>query len=536
MKESVSASKLPFSGMVGTYSDRQKIITETLGIAALAVLVAVITNWRWVGYQGHDDFYYTMAAFDWIENFPAVGANHWALRYPLVVSMAASLTGYGYHIASLGIPNLVAFLTYLIVQYWAVRRWIGALAAAIATLLAITLPQFAVQATYANPDLIEMTFVMTSFWLFIASWRAKLKSQSFWLIASGLLAGVGFITRETSVALILVYGLFFVFCPRMPRVRYLLIAVGFVVVFGAQTAYLAARTGDLLYRQQISATHDVVDRSSKASDAATGGAAVDNEGVLAVRPLFAPFAAIFVSQKYGILFILALPAMVWVPLTGRLTKLQREVVDGVSICGLVSFVFVAASANILYIVPRYFMVAAACSLVVLAVFLADLVHRRGALRVFGLLACTAMVSSSLFLLYLENIDPMRSEKEIIGYASLQAEPLSVDPETYARLTVFLRLMPSAPNVVQLPPRAGGLVAVTEGVIEQCASKIGCGFRERNVPFTVKPDWKLVEKMEPPLRDIAALLRIAGVERFISRDILRKIEQPGLAVSIYRRPA
>ena len=44
------------------------------------------------------------------------------------------------------------------------------------------------------------------------------------------------------------YGICFLFRPMMPRRFYFIMAFGFIVVDGAQIAYLWAKTGDPLYR------------------------------------------------------------------------------------------------------------------------------------------------------------------------------------------------------------------------------------------------------------------------------------------------
>jgi hypothetical protein len=47
------------------------------------------------------------------------------------------------------------------------------------------------------------------------------------------------------------YSLLFLFRPAMPRWRYLLIALGFVIVVGGEAGCFALRTGDPLYRLHL---------------------------------------------------------------------------------------------------------------------------------------------------------------------------------------------------------------------------------------------------------------------------------------------
>jgi len=324
-------------------------MSEAPTALALAGTAIVILWWRWVGYQGHDDAYYAAAALDWVQHFPALGTQHWALRYPLVLPTAALIRIFGFSVPALAAIDLAAYAAFLLVGYAAARHWFGWPAAAALTAIAILVPQFPVQATYANPDLLEMALVMGSFWLVMLArqrggpWRL--------MLSAGVLAGVGFLTRETTMALGPLYGLMLLARPAMARWRYLLIGVGFFAVVGAQMGYFAVQTGDPLYRVRLSATHDLVDRTAQAARV-TG--TLDKEGVLATGLVAAPLAALFVSQKYGLLFYLAVPAYLVSRRARWLNDAGLSVLDWAALGAIASFLFVALNVGILYIVPRYF--------------------------------------------------------------------------------------------------------------------------------------------------------------------------------------
>lgn len=78
----------------------------------------------------------------------------------------------------------------------------------------------------------------------------------------------------------------------------------------SQTAYLTARTGDPLYRINITKPAQLgrVDRTKLAARTAAARRSLDAEGVLPVHPLLNPVLGLIVSQKYGLLFVLAAPA------------------------------------------------------------------------------------------------------------------------------------------------------------------------------------------------------------------------------------
>ena len=506
---------------------------ELLGICGLGLLALAVLYWRWVGYQGHDDASYAAAALDWVEHFPPLGTNHWALRYPLVLPIAGVIALSGPSVPALATVNLMAYAAFLAVNYWAARHWFGRTAAVLLTVIGIVLPQFPVQATYANPDLPEMALSVLSFWAFLlaqernGAWRM--------LLLSGLLAGIGVMTRETSLFLVLFYGILFLIRPGMPRWRFLLIAAGFAVVVGAQAGYFAVRTGDPFYRARISATHDAVDRAAKLAEAKQAGRSLDSEGVLATNPWVAPLAVIFVSQKYGLLFFLAIPAYAILRAGCWMTRRQRGVIDFAGLGAVVSFLFVALNAEILYIVPRYFMVPAALAAVPVAVLAAHWLGAGGLRRRLAILAGAGFVASSLMLLYLENTRPMLAEERIRAFVAAADGPVHVDPETARRLRYLLLAHGLLDRVSTAAPGGNSLVATEDGVVQACLRDPACTLRDRMLRFVPGPGWVEVTRYEPPRRAIAGVIRFIGLEPLLPADILRKIERPGTTAVVYRVP-
>ena len=506
---------------------------EAASIACLLLLACGILYWRWVGYQGHDDASYAAAAMDWVNNFPPLGTNHWALRYPLVLPAAAAIALFGPSVAALALVNLVAYASFLAINYLAVRHWFGWGAAALVSLIGILLPQFPVQATYANPDLLEMTLAVASFWtLMLARERGGPWGS---MLFCGVIAGLGFLTRETSLSLVVLYGVLFLFRPAMPRWRYLLVALGFVLVVGGEAGYFAVRTGDPLYRTRISATHDHVDRGAKEREAASAGQTLDSEGVLATSPVLAPLAAVFVSQKYGLLFFLAIPAFIAGRAGRWMTPAQRSVLDCAGLGSLVAFLFVALNAGILYVVPRYFMVPAALAAVPVAVLCAHWLGTAGLRRAVAALAVLGFAASSLVLLYLENTRPMLAEERIAQFAAGSTEPVHVDPETGRRIHYLVLADGLQERVSSEPPGPGSLVAAEDGVVGECMRSPGCTLHERMTPFVPGPGWTEVARYQPPRRAIAAVLQAVGLDRVLPRDIRHKVEQPGVDAVVYRTP-
>jgi 4-amino-4-deoxy-L-arabinose transferase-like glycosyltransferase len=497
---------------------------EAAWLVFLLALCAVVLAWRWVGFQGHDDAYYAAAALDWRR----LGTDHWALRYPLVLPMAAALAVIGPHLVALALPTLIAYLAWLLSTYLGLRTRFGWQTAALAALAGILVPEFPVQATYANPDLLELAFVLAAFWCHQAALRTP--DRMLPLLHCGVLAGLAFLTRETSAALVLYFGALCAVRPGMPRRLYAPVALSFAAVVGCECAYFAVRAGDYLYRAHLSAAHDMVDRAAQATRAAAAGHALDSEGVLAGGPVWQVFAALCVSQKYGLLFVLAAPAT-WYALRGeRLSPAERRVVTDAALLAGSFILFVALAASKLYIVPRYFTAAAGAAVIPLAAAGGCLWRARPRLAAAAIVLCAA---TCVPLLAVENTDPLFAVRRLLALAADPRALIHTDPYTAAQAAIPLRLAGLTNRVSTDPPAPGDLVAIPDGVALACLASRTCGFKARMAPFTPTPGWVRLRCEAAPTPLPGRLVQAIGLARFTPPDILRKLASPNPALCIYR---
>jgi len=498
---------------------------EPLVVAALAVVCVFVLAWRWVGYQGHDDLYYTNAALDWRHHFPAVGHDHWALRYPLVLPMAAALALFGQTLWALAVPTLLAYLAWLVFSYLCLRAWSGWPTAALATLAAILIPEFPVQATYANPDILELAFVMAAFWCHQSALSQPERTLP--LLHCGALAALAFLTRETSAALILYFAFLCLFRPGMPRRHYAYIALTFAAVVSTEFFYLGLRTGDVLYRLHLSATHDQVNRAAQATAAATAGHALDSEGVLAGSPAFQLFSVLFISQKYGLLFLLA-PIAAWFALhRDRFMPRERRLVIDACILALAFILFIGFAETKLYIVPRYFTAPAGAALIPLAIAAAALFRTTPRLAV---MATALFAALNLPLLAVENTDPLFAVHRLVALAATSPETIHTDPATEAEAAIPLAFAHLTARISTDPPPPGAFVALPENAAATCLASRTCGFKDQMAPFTPTPTWTLIHRDAPPVPLLASLARLIPS---LPPDIRHKLESPTPALLIYK---
>src|SRR3546814_21095083 len=74
------------------------------------------------GYTGEDDAHYLFAADAWRSGQWFLGVNHWHLRHPHVLAIAASFTLFGRTEGAMILPTVVAFLGVITPTVWLVRR------------------------------------------------------------------------------------------------------------------------------------------------------------------------------------------------------------------------------------------------------------------------------------------------------------------------------------------------------------------------------------------------------------------------------
>jgi len=499
------------------------------GAGALTILTLALLAAFHVGFQASDDASYLAGALGWLERFPYVGSSHWALRHTITLPTALAIRLFGLNETAVSLTNVAYYLGFLLVNGAFMTRYLGGLAAGTATLLMVVLPGFTVVATYLNSDMPELFYVCCAFWIVVAAREVPARRWP-WLLA-GLLLGCGFITRQTTLAAVVFFGLLFLFAPRVPRSRYLLMGMAFATVLLADWLYLTAMTGNPLYRFNVDFNHDRVDRLAEVARVAASGGLIDKEGNLSVSVYADPLLALFVSQKYALLFWLALPGAMaaW----RRRSSSQGRVLMPMLGLAVVWFVFVAANPK-LYLVPRYLLVVAWCAATVAGAWLAGLCCA-GRRRTATLLAAVG-VTAAVAALSVENIDPRFVERQLVDWVQRNPDRVvHTDLETAIRSRYYFRFAGiSEPRVSTERAGPGSVVLYSPERVQQCAAMPRCS--ERVHDSRPAADWRRQSAIEAPPRPIGRWLRAAGLERAIPADIARRLFAPGGRVMIYEVPS
>lgn len=497
----------------------------------LLALALVLLQWfTFVGYQASDDANYLLGAMGWLENSRYVGNSHWTLRHTLTLPTALSISTLGLTLWSVALPTLLYFIGLLAVQTWALHRHFGFQVAATFALFAMTTSGMVVNSTYLAPDVSELFFVGTLFWVLVAALEPRPDGQraaaGLWLLV-GVLAGLAWINRQTAAGALLACALTAWMAGRPARVRVPWAILGFALIVGAEWGYLTLMTGDPTYRISLDLHHDPVNRAAEVERVAASGGWIDKEGNLSVHVLLDPILALFVSQKYGLLFWTGFVAawQAWRLPQGP----ERRLLMRLMAVGAIAFVFVAANPK-LYLVPRYLLVPAWVAAVLTAWWVARLWRRRH--RALAVGAAAAVVGVNLLCLSVENTQPRAIEQALVSWVKAHPQQrIHTDIETLERARGFFRIAGVSPETVSSAPAAkGDLVFYSAVRVEQCALQVRC----RNVvsALRVQPGWVATDRLVGPAKPVGHLLTALGIASRLPPDISRRILAPSYEVTLY----
>ena len=498
-----------------------RIIASMIAVLLLALLMRFH-----VGFQASDDASYLNGALGWINAFPYVGDNHWTLRHTVTIPTAAFIRLFGLNEFAVSLSGMCYFIAFIATNAWFTRRYLGAGTSAVASLLLIAAPGFVVVSTYLNPDIPELFFASSAFWTLRWSIEEP-ERRGRWLLG-GVLVGLAFMTRQTSVALVVFVGLLAVFRPLGGRSRYATLGLAALAVMACEWLYLTSMTGNPTYRWSLDFHHDAVDRFAEAARVARSGILIDKEGLISVNVFVDPFLNLFFSQKYGLLFWLLIPASI------HAFRRRREpaglTLALVAAYCAISFFSIAANPK-LYLVPRYFVITAWGAALVVAWWLDALWREHRRLRAGALLGA-ALLTSGLALA-IENISPRFVEKEIVRWTALHPnERVYTDIETRARSEYFLRFagLPADSLLAEAPP-PGARFFYNKERVAQCAAMSRC--RDKVDAFRPSSTWQTQQTIEGPRRPIAAVADLLGLKRVLPPDVAQRIDAPIGLVTMYR---
>ncbi|HEY3911019.1 MAG TPA: hypothetical protein VGM07_14155 [Stellaceae bacterium] len=492
-----------------------------LALVVAAAVIAVLGTVFWVGYQGSDDGSYIDAALAWYRHFPQVGHTHWDVRYPIIFALDAGFWIFGVRELAVGMAMLAYLFALVAVSIWMLQRWFGVSESLIFVVIFCAMPGVIVISTYANDDVTELFYVVTSFALYCAAYESS--RPRLLLVCAGLAAGLAFMTRETTAGLILAYGLLFLLRPGLKRTDYFFMGFGFAILMLAEMAYYTIEIGNPLWRFTIDAHADTVNRAG----AIQPGQVIDREGNLHVGGSIVSSLLVFLaSQKYAAVFY---GMLCLIPLLVRSgwNNMQRSFLVAAGALFIAWAGFIILNVSLLYLVPRYFLVTAWVAAILVAIGLVRL--WRGRPRLAGALLAVLLVSDAACL-YVEDTDPIQASRAAIAVALQSHEPVYTDPITRRRGRFLAQVAGVADDIIAAKPKPGSLYVLAPDNLARCYDPDCAAYLAQ--PISTR-GMKKIEQITPPPRAIGALLDKLKLTQLIPKQIRRKLIQPNSGVTVYR---
>lgn len=493
---------------------------DLIWLSLLILLAAVMIDFAWIGFLGSDDRHYAGAALKWLESPPYIGKTHWALRHTLVIPIAIALTVFGTTEFNIILPVLMGFFTILILSYCFLTKLFERRIAVIFGIIFSTTPIFLFSSTTAFPDILELLFIIASFWFFYTAVHSVKKY--YWLFFSGIAAGLGFLTRETSVVLLFFYLVLFVFGYGIRRAYYWMMAVGFWAVLGAEWAFYGFTLGNIFYRAQVDLS---VGAASRPIWNFTG---FDSAGNLVAHPLVDPILMIAANQEFMLIFYIAIPGSIWLLSHNSVDKQVKLASILLVVLGVLWFLFIAVNSAVLFILPRYVLITTYMAVVITAFF----VHQLGRIagRKIAAAIVTMVIGANVLGVYVDNEKQFFPERTLIRLAEENSETIYTDPLTLIRANILLNIKGIRDRVRAVPPEDGALfVHVPRNV-----STYHDYHKNFNTKvYTPTAAWAEVARADPGRKHSGVLIEWLGVGRFFPPQILRRLDRPEPPVSIYR---
>lgn len=482
-------------------------------LGGFAALVSVF----WTGFVASDDVTFATGGYGWIEDFPFVG-GHGTIRYPITIPLALSFLSFGGNEVALALPSLLYMIAAMAIAFQLIRSVSGKRGAILALLCVITTPLFMVQGSIANVDMPELFYQLASFALFLKGLRHSAPAR--WFFAAGMMAGLGFLTRETSVFIAGFYALLFFAAYQKSRWQYLWIAAGFLGIWSLELLYLGLMTGDPLYRITIALNHDSsIDRS------------IDVVGNFIIHPALDPLLVLLINQEFMLLFWLAIPAAAWMMLSRTVPAQEQRLARLLALYGLAIFMATGAAVTLLPLNPRYFTAPAFVAALLLGMAAAHLWQWR---RGLALLLLAALLGSNMVGAYVENRHSVYGVRVYAALAARLQEPVYTDPMTRYRAELPLKWHNVRGRAIASPPQAGVLYFWNPALAATPNSRMTA----EQMPDFARPPGRVIAELRPPLDPILAAAEAMGLRPLIPSSIGNKLavrHPPVVLIRVVKKP-
>lgn len=488
-----------------------------LSCIATVLFVCVVTRLAWTGHVESDDVFYARAAMGWVDHFPYLAQTHWGLRHTIVLPLAVSFWLFGQNEAALEAPMLLYYAALLVLVAYCVGRLYGARAALLATAIVAATPVIAGESSVVWDDLPEAFFVLASLWAFFFAVEGRNRRI---FVLSGVAAGCAFLTRETSAALLVFYGVLFLAGYGRDRWAYVWMGGGFLLVAGIDAGALAWASGDPLYRLHVSL------RMIARVDGSGGTKGFEVVQNLSKPRWLLPLLVTFGHPSFGLLYWFGVPAAIAMAWRKEDTA-QRRLARLLGGCALTWFLLVGYTApSGLFVLPRLQVVSATCLAVLLGIALIRLAEAGH--RVLAVGAAVAILASNVLIIAAAPKNLLFGERALTAFVAVHPGPVYTDPGVALGARWLLSSAGLTTRVRAKVPPAGALYFYDST-------------SRRGIPAAwpiqkPQPDWQLVARYTETPTWIERALRSSGLERYLPSSVVAKLDPTERVASMWRVPS
>ena len=487
--------------------------------SVILLVTALTLTFAWVGWLDSDDKNHLVGAYGWMNDFPYLAKTHAALRHTIAIPVGTSFRIFGVSEFSLILPNLLQYFATVLITWSFVRRSFGDNVSLLACALIATVPLFPIFASVVFTETTELFYLMLSFWFFH---EATLRSNKvIWLIGAGLSAGLAWLTRETTAALLMLYAVLFLYGYGMPRKLYWIVAGAFLVVAGGEALLMTVLADNPLYRYEIV----LGKQGAIIYKGGIEGEVFNRIGNVAVHPVIDPLLVLFANHEFSLLFYLSVPAFIWGWRGGELTVAQRNTLRLLISWAVIWFLFVSLVLTNLH--QRYYTVCAYVAAIVTAAWLVKGLSP-GKPRLAIYLSLT-ILCVNLLAIYIDNRNQLFGERSLVALLETTGEDVYTDPVTHRRALFFLENAGVEKRVHSTIPPQGSLFFYNPNRMRAWKAK-----KLEWPSYGPDADSQLIWERSEGRKISGILLERMGLDDYLPESIYRRLNQPNLPVLAYRK--
>lgn len=502
-------------------SDQSWTLQTGSDIALITAFALLTFYFGGIWHLGSDDTGYIGAARQWLHQFPYVSTFFGDLRHTVILPIAASILLFGDTEVTVAVPTILFGLGTIAITYLFLKEMVDRTAGLLGAVLLSASPVFTESSTTPSADMCELFFVAASLLTFLRAVSRNLSLAHYF--ASGLLASFAFMTRESSIALLALYGILFAANFGGNRRIFFMMGAGFAAVFLSEMLLYWLAAGDPFFRMKLVAA------ASQKPDPKVVSGVLDFGylGVFNVSKFLDPFLFAIAHPKFILVFPLAIAALTWSTFLTSAQSTNSRIIRHFFCLGLLSFLVAGFVLSYLAPLTRYFMVSYYCMLMATVLW----IHSGfGTSKSVAAITITVLILlGSLISTDLTNRSPRFAERTLAALAQEPPEVITTDVETlfrgrflYEWTGVTSRIKAGRPLPGTLffqNPKYDGLTNARTKDVDIANYKPQAG-------------WTLIRTIEEPDTMTLTVLRTIGITNLLPHGLVKRM-QGNPPVKLYR---